>query len=114
MPVLFADRVKDTTTTTGVGSMTLSGTAPTGYQSFNAAFGLNVSFYYCIELSAEWEAGVGHLSAATTLVRDTVLASSNANALVSLSAGSKNVFCTIPAAVILTQPQAMARLSVGF
>jgi hypothetical protein len=94
----FADRVKDSTTTTGTGNVTLSGTAPTGFQSFNTAFGVGPIFNYVIVgSSGEWEVGIGSLSGATTLVRSTVLASSNSNALVSFSAGTKEVFCTIPA-----------------
>jgi hypothetical protein len=88
----YADRVKDTTTTTGTGNVTLSGTAPTGFQTFNAAFGTNKKFEYTIELNSEWETGEGYLSASTTLVRATVIASSNAGALVNFSAGTKNVF----------------------
>ncbi|MEK9723447.1 MAG: hypothetical protein VW405_08180 [Rhodospirillaceae bacterium] len=93
-----ADRVKDSTTTEGTGNLTLSGSAPTGFQSFNTAFGTDVRFYYAISSSgsAEWEVGVGYLSAATTLVRETVLESSNSDAAVNLSAGTKDVFCTIP------------------
>lgn len=81
-PYLYADRVKDSTTTTGTGNLTLSGTAPTGYVDFNTAFSATNYFYYTISSSggAEWEVGVGHLSASTTLVRDSVLASSNAGA----------------------------------
>lgn len=90
-----ADRVKETTTTTGTGNVTLAGAA-SGFIDFNTAFGLNVTFYYCIANGTEWEVGVGHLSGTTALVRDTVLASSNAGALVNFSAGTKNVFCTIP------------------
>lgn len=95
-PFLYSDRVKDSTTTTGTGSLTLSGTAPTGFESFNTAFGTNTYFFYCISSSggAEWEVGEGHLSGATTLVRDTVLQSSNSDAAVNLSAGTKDVFCT--------------------
>lgn len=93
---LLKDRVKDTTTTTGTGSLTLSGTAPTGYESFNTAFGTNTYFYYCISSTgAEWEVGIGYLSTSTTLVRDSIVASSNSDAVVSLSAGTKDVFCTI-------------------
>ena len=92
----FADRVKDTTTTTGTGNITLAGAPPTGFQSFNTAFGTSANFYYTIEGGAEWEVGQGHLSASTTLVRDVVYASSNSNAAVNFSAGTKNVFCTIP------------------
>lgn len=97
MALLYADRVKDTSSTTGTGDFTLAGSPPTGYQSFNAAFSTTNSFAYCIEGGAEWEVGIGHLSAATTLVRDTVTGSSNAGAAVDFSAGTKNVFCTIPA-----------------
>jgi hypothetical protein len=95
-PFLYSDRVKDSTTTTGTGNITLSGTAPTGYESFNTAFGTNTAFIYCISSSggSEWEVGEGYLSASTTLVRDTVLQSSNSDALVSFSSGTKDVFCT--------------------
>mgnify|MGYP007031187138 CR=1 FL=1 len=95
--MIYADRVKDTTTTTGTGNITLSGTAPTGYQSFNTAFGTNVYFYYAIVGTSEWEVGRGYLSASTTLVRNQVYASTNANAAVNFSSGSKDVFNTIPA-----------------
>ncbi len=93
----FADRVKDTTTTTGAGSITLAGSPPTGFQAFSAAFAINASFFYCIAGGSQWEVGRGYLSGATTLVRDAVLGSSNAGALVNFSAGSKDVFVTIPA-----------------
>jgi hypothetical protein len=93
---MLADRVKETSTTTGTGALTLAGAA-TGYQTFTAAFALNDVFGYCIEGGAEWEVGRGYLSGTTTLVRDRVLSSSNAGALVSFSAGTKNVFCTQPA-----------------
>jgi hypothetical protein len=95
----FADRVKDTTTTTGTGNLTLSGSAPTGFQTFNTAFGTNTRFYYAVSSSggSEWEVGVGYLSASTTLVRDKINASSNSNAAVNFSAGTKDVYCTISA-----------------
>lgn len=107
-----ADRVQETATTTGTGNFTLAGAA-TGYRTFNAALGLSVQFYYCIDggTSGEWEVGEGHLSASTTLVRDTVLASSNAGALVNFSAGSKTVFATAPARM-LRSPESLA-VAVG-
>jgi hypothetical protein len=113
----FADRVKDTTTTTGTGSITLSGTAPSGYQTFNAAFGTTSPFFYAIEAvdgsgvpTGDWEVGYGILSASTTLARSQVLASSNSGAAVNFSAGTKNVFCTIPAAsAFLGQRLALGR-----
>lgn len=95
---MLDDRVKDTTTTTGTGNLTLSGSAPTGFQTFNAAFGTSVFFYYAISASgsSEWEVGIGYLSASTTLVRERVLSSSNSDAAVDLSSGTKDVFCTFP------------------
>ena len=98
-PRIVADRVKDSTTTEGSGALTLSGTAPTGFQSFSAGVGVGPRFDYCISSSGstEWEVGEGYLSGATALVRETVYASSNSGAAVSLSAGAKDVFVTIPA-----------------
>lgn len=97
MALVVADRVKDTTTTTGTGTVTLSGTAPTGFQSF-AAIGDGNTTYYTITLGAEWEVGIGTYTASgTTLSRDTVLDSSNSGSLVNFSAGTKEVFVTYPA-----------------
>lgn len=95
---LYADRVKETSTTTGSGNVTLAG-AVTQFISFNTAFGVGPSFYYTIagQTGSEWEVGVGHLSGSTTLVRDTILASSNSGSVVTLSAGTKDVFCSVPA-----------------
>lgn len=93
----FADRVKDSSTTTGTGDVTLSGSAPSGFQAFASRFAVGDRFFYAIVGGAEWEVGEGRLSASTTLVRERVLQSSNADALVSFSAGTKDVFCDIPA-----------------
>lgn len=94
---LFADRVKETATTTGTGDITLAG-AVAQFETFTANFATNDKFYYAIvgQTGTEWEVGQGHLSGATTLVRAVVLQSSNADALVSFSAGTKDVFVTIP------------------
>jgi len=97
MAFVLKDRVKDTTTTTGTGSITLSGTAPIGYVSFLAAIGNSNNTYYTITAGSEWEVGIGTLSSNTTLSRDTVLSSSNAGSLVNFSAGTKDVFVTYPA-----------------
>jgi len=100
----YADRVKETTTTTGTGSITLGG-AVSQFLSFNAAFGVGPQIFYSIvgQTGTEWEVGLGHLSGSTTLVRDVVYASSNAGALVNFSAGTKDAFCTIPAAQCTTR-----------
>ena len=102
MPTYYADRVKDTTTTTGTGALTLAGSAPTGYQTFATALGAaSVSDVpYVIEgvtVASEWEVGTGVFNGTTGLTRVTVLASSNAGALVNFSAGTKNVFVDWPA-----------------
>jgi hypothetical protein len=106
---MFANRVRETTTTTGTGNLTTAGAA-TGFVTFNTAFGTDVSFGYAVSSSggAEWEVGIGHLSASTTLVRDQVIASSNSNAAVNFSSGTKDVFCTQPAETIATRGQVAA------
>jgi hypothetical protein len=97
-PRFYFDRVKDSTTTTGTGDLTLSGSAPTGFKAFASKYNVGDYFYYTISSTggAEWEVGIGHLSAVTTLVRDSIL-DSNTGGTVSLSAGTKDVFVTIPA-----------------
>ena len=92
-----SDRVKETSTTTGTGNLTLAGAA-TGFESFNTAFGTDVRFFYAIVLQSgsEWEVGQGYLSASTTLVRETILQSSNSDAAVNFSSGTKDVFQTFP------------------
>ena len=96
MPLVLADRVRDTTTTTGTGTVTLSGTAPTGYQNFSVIGNGNTT-YYTINAGSQWEVGIGtYSSTGPTLARNTVLESSNANALVDFAAGTKDVFVTYP------------------
>ena len=98
MALVLADRVKETTTTTGTGTVTLDG-ASTGYQSF-AIIGNGNTTYYTIagQGTAEWEVGIGtYTSSGTTLARTTVLSSSNSNNLVNFSSGTKDVFVTQPA-----------------
>lgn len=98
MAFVLRDRVKETTTTTGTGTVTLLGAA-TGYQSFSVIGNANTT-YYCIagQGTSEWEVGIGTYTAAgTTLARTTVLESSNAGALVTFSAGTKDVFVTYAA-----------------
>lgn len=109
---MLANRVKETTTTTGTGNLTTAGAA-TGFVTFNTAFGTNVQFGYAVSSSggAEWEVGIGYLSASTTLVRDQVIASSNSNNAVNFSSGTKDVFCTQPAETIVTRGQLAAMLA---
>jgi hypothetical protein len=98
MALVLADRVNETTTTAGTGTITLAG-AVSNYQSF-AVIGNGNQTYYTIfhQTLSEWEVGIGtYTSAGTLLSRDTVLSSSNSNNLVNFSAGTKNVFCDYPA-----------------
>lgn len=91
----FADRVKETSTSTGTGSITLAGAA-TQYEAFSANFDIGQRLDYAIVLQGgtEWETGRGYLSGATTLVRELVFESSNSDAAVNFSAGTKDVFCS--------------------
>ena len=97
-----ADRVVETTTTTGTGTLTLAG-AKTGYRAFTSAFANADIVNYCILEgtggSTAWEVGYGTFtSAGTTLTRN--LLASSTGSLISLAAGTKDVFCTLPAAEI--------------
>jgi hypothetical protein len=98
MAFVVADRVQETTTSTGTGTITLAG-AVTGFQSFAAIGNGNTTFYTIADQTgSNWEVGVGtYTSSGTTLSRDTVLSSSNSGSLVNFSAGTKNVFVTYPA-----------------
>lgn len=93
---LYADRVQETTTTTGTGTVTLAG-AVSGYRAFQDAFAVGDTVHYVIAAGAEWEVGEGELASTTTLTRLVVFSSSNSGAAVSFSAGTKNVFCDLPA-----------------
>ncbi len=94
----YADRVKQTTVTTGQGAITL-GAASAGYRAIADAYGAGARIPYCIEsqVPGQWEVGVGTLVDATHLARTTVTASSSAGALVDFAAGTKNVMVTATA-----------------
>jgi len=100
MALVINDRVKETSTTTGTGTFNLAG-AETGYESFVSGVGTGNTTYYAIELNAagEYEVGIGTVTSGSpdTLSRDTIISSSNSDAAVTFSSGTKNVFCTLPA-----------------
>ena len=96
MAFVINDRVKETTSTTGTGTVTLTG-AQLGFQSFSSGIGSGNSCYYTIALGSQWEVGIGSLTNATTFTRDTVISSSNASSLVSFNTGVKDIFCSLPA-----------------
>lgn len=92
----LADRVRDTTTTTGTGAITLANTAPAGSRTFAAAFGSSAGWVaYVIQgqTAGEWEVVEGTFNGTTGLTREVVQSSSNGGALVNFSAGTKDVFC---------------------
>ena len=97
MALVLADRVKETTTTTGTGTVTLLG-ASTGFQSFSAVGDANTTYYTIAgQTTSEWEVGIGtYASSGTTLARTVVLSSSNSGSAVNFSAGTKDVFVTYP------------------
>ena len=104
MAFVIADRVQETTTTTGTGTVTLAG-AVTGFQSFAAVGNGNTTFYTIADQSgSNWEVGIGtYTSSGTTLSRSTVLSSSNSGNLVNFGAGTKSVFVTLPAEAALAK-----------
>ena len=99
MAFVTADRVRDTSTTAGSGSFSVSGTAPSGYRTFSAVLSVSDTFYYSIQHQTlnEWEVGLGTYSSANTFARTTIYSSSNAGSAVTFSAGTKDVFITMAA-----------------
>ena len=100
MAFVINDRVKENSTTTGTGTFTLSG-AVTGFETFSSAIGNANTTYYTIHTQngAQFEVGIGTVGAGT-LARDTVISSSNSDAAVDFTAGTKDVFCTMPASKV--------------
>ena len=99
-----ADRVRETSTTTGTGTLSLGGAA-SGYQTFVAGIGSGNNTYYCITDGTAWEIGIGTVTSGTpsTLSRDTVLTSSaGGTTKVNWAAGTRDVFCTLPADKVIS------------
>ena len=95
MALVLKDRVRETSTTTGPGTFTLSGSVA-GFQSFSA-IGTGNTTYYTIATSSDWEVGIGTWTSPDQLSRDTILASTNGGAAVDFGSGTKDVFATFPA-----------------
>lgn len=97
MAFVTADRVSDTSTSTGAGSFVVSGSPSAGYRTFSTVMSVGDTCLYTIQHATlnEWENGIGTYSSANTLTRTTVSSSSNAGALVTFSAGTKNVSITL-------------------
>lgn len=102
MAFVLKDRVKETTTTTGTGAVSLDGEAG-GFQDFSSAIGNTNTTYYAIVHQSldEWEVGIGtYGSSSNNLTRTTLLSSSTGSA-VNFSAGTKDVFVTLPASEVV-------------
>ena len=107
MAFVLNDRVKETTTTNGTSTINLAG-AETGFESFVAGIGNSNTTYYAIvhQTADEFEVGIGTVTDASpdTLSRTTIISSSNSDAAVNFSSGTKNVFCTLPASKTVFVP----------
>ena len=103
MPLVLKDRVRETSITTGTGTLTLNG-AVTGFQSFSVIGNSNTTYYAIVDVTTgAWEVGVGTYTASgTTLSRTTVLESSVGGGLVNFTSNIKDVFCTYPAEQAVT------------
>jgi len=103
MALVLNDRVKETTTTTGTGAVALDG-AVSKFETFAAGIGNSNTTYYAIvhRTAAEFEIGLGTLDAdSSDLTRTTIISSSNSDSAVDFAAGTKDVFCTIPASKLV-------------
>lgn len=104
MAHVIEDRILETSTSTGTGAFTLSG-AETGFKSFSSVCSVADTVHYTIQAgtfsapTGDWEVGYGTYSSANTLTRTTVLRSSNANAAVNFSSGSKSVWLGLDSAL---------------
>jgi hypothetical protein len=112
MSKLF-DRVKETTTTTGTGNITLAGAA-VQYVAFSSVYSVGddqISYAIVGQTGSEWEVGLGTYVSSNTLQRDLIYFSSNANAAVNFSAGTKDVWVNLSSieAYSLGRMTAMAR-----
>ena len=97
MSLIVADRVQETTNTTGTGAYTLGG-AVSGFQTFASVASDTDTVYYSITDNVDFEVGLGtYASGADTIARTTVLSSSNAGSAVNWGVGTKNIFLTYPA-----------------
>ena len=100
MAFVLNDRVKQTSTSTGTGTINLTGTE-TGFETFVTGIGDGNSCFYAIanDGTSEFEVGIGTVTdaATDTLSRTTIISSSNSDNAVNFSAGTKTVFCTYPA-----------------
>lgn len=106
MTFVVADRVKETTTTTGTGALALAG-AMTGFQAFSAVCSVGDTVPYALQAvdgsgnpTGNWEVGLGTYSSSATLTRTTVTASSNSGSVVTLASGTTQVWLDLTASFV--------------
>lgn len=110
MAFILKDRIKETSTTSGTGTLTLAGAA-TGFRSFADIGNGNTTYYAIVDSTANtWEVGIGtYTSSGTTLSRDVVLSNSSGTRVnINFAANSKDVFVTQPANSTVITANAMA------
>jgi hypothetical protein len=115
MALVLKDRVKETSTSTGTGDITLDGAAGP-FQAFSVIGNGNTTYYAVVgQATTEWEVGIGtYVSSGNKLTRDTILASSNSNTIVTFSAGTKDVFVTYPSEkAIYEEPNGDTLINAG-
>lgn len=111
MSFKYFDRVKETSTTTGTGTLTLAG-AVSGFRSFTSVFSDGDTMFYGIidQSGANWEVGLGTFTASgTKLARTTIISSSNANAAVNFTSAALYVFNDYPATALSLVPQTLTQ-----
>lgn len=109
----YGDRVQETTVTTGIGAYALAG-AVIGYQPFSNIMSNTGTCYYCASDGINWEVGLGtYNTSGNTLSRTSIISSSNGNAAVNWSAGTKNIWQNFPASAIPTASVPIATSSVA-
>jgi len=98
MAFIIADRVRETSNSTGTGNFTLAG-AVLGYQAFASVLTTGDTTYYTIadQGGSNWEVGIGTFTSPSTLARSTILSSSNSGSIVTFTSGTKDVFINLPA-----------------
>ena len=115
MALVLNDRVRETTTTTGTGAVALGG-AVSGFETFAAGIGNSNTVYYAIvhRTAAEFEVGLGTLDGdSSDLTRTTPISSSNSDSAVDFSAGTKDVFCTLPASKTIRESDTALNTPTG-
>lgn len=106
MAFVIADRVRETTTTTGTGNLTLAG-AVSKFRTFASVLSSSDTTYYSIveQTGTAWEVGIGTFTSPSTLARTTILSSSNGGSIVTFTSGTKDVFISLPASKTNTNDQ---------